>query len=111
MREHFAVTIPAGGYWPDQNGGHDVQAFKWLRVHHRTSTATEPVYCSLAGPPSSDPATFWEVYAPGQRRVRNVGGIHDAAADRLHFLNADAAAVTIWVEVADTPIIDVGPTD
>lgn len=111
MRSGWGFTLAGGAMWPDQQGGREAAPFKYIRVHHRTPTAIQPIICCLDGPPplngALDDDRTWDVFYPGERRVRNTGGVADPWTDDLHFLNLDANPVAIYVETSDTPIVDI----
>lgn len=107
MRNPFRITLPAGGRFPEGAQRQNFAPFRWLRVHHRTPVATAGVACTLDGTEPTGDGLDWEVFAPGERRVRNTGGKSDAPLGQFRLLNLDPVnAVQLLVEISDEPIVD-----
>lgn len=107
MRNPFRIQIAPGAVWPKDGQRTNFAEFRWLRVHHRTPTATAGVACAIDGTIPAGDGLDWEIFGPGERRVRNTGGKNDAPRRQFQLLNLDPVnQVTLLVETSDEPIVD-----
>lgn len=119
MRQFRAFNIPAGGRWPEGaggagGGGWELPPFNWIRIHHRSPTNTAGLVVSIDGSPISSETLdlAWDIWLPGESRVRNISGPDrhlERWPDALYLLNLDPVNRALGViEVADHPIVDIG---
>ena len=112
MRFSRPISVPAGGEWPNSEGGLALRRFRWLLVENRALYGSGlDVYVSLTDRSSAtDPSSWFLTVPAGTRRVRSIAGSKapEVEALKLRILNPGSAAVTCWVETDDEPIIDFG---
>jgi hypothetical protein len=114
VRQSFNIRLPAGKVWPQYEseqtgGGRQIKRYNWIRIHNR---GTVDLYVDTKGiPASNDLSEVWDIIAPGQLVVRNLGAMEDPEgwADELHIANVAgaAAAALALVEISDKPIVDI----
>ena len=108
MRKRQAITLAAGGRWPDAGGGFGVR-FNWVRVDNRGSNSVD---VALSGTPAAgDKIDTLLTVGAGKSRVFNVAGPKDADGtrtedwpDQINLVSA--SGTTVLLEVADHPIVD-----
>lgn len=98
------VTIAAGATWPDQEGRIYIPPFTWLHVQNRGAIGSgNDLTVSILGPAQGEkPDT---IVRAGTYVLQNIGGVHDPPATSLHITNTGAAAVDVFIQTADSPII------
>lgn len=107
MRKRKAITLAAGGRWPDAGGGFGVP-FNWIKVDNK---GAQSVDVSLAANPAAgDLASALFTVSAGKVRVMNVAGPHvpgqtqEDWPDELFLVST--TGTTVVLEVADHPIVD-----
>lgn len=113
MRQVYNFLLGPGQAWPESAGGRSVAPFRWIRVHNRVplgAAAGAAVVASVDGAVANDPLRYWDIFLPGERRVRNLRQEHDdGPAGELHFLNIDpvlSAVLRVETEL-DGSIVDI----
>lgn len=117
MRQYTGFLLPSGAVWPQSvagqagggsgGGGINFVRFNWVRIHNRGAS---DVIVDTAAIPQNLSNLYREIVYAGQRRVFNFGGDKDDWPQELHILNIGAVTTTIFVEIADSPIVDIGPS-
>ena len=114
MRQRYAVTLAAGGRWPDASagGGVNLPPFNWVKIDNKGSNAVDVGL--NANPTAGDKIDTLLTVKAAAVRVFNVGGPvppgsdHPDAGDswpqELHLVSA--SGTTLLVEISDHPIID-----
>lgn len=106
MRHRKAITLAAGGRWPDGDGGFGV-AFNWIKVDNKGSNAVD---LALSGTPTAgDKIDTLLTVAAGKCRVFNVAGPdagdgHTNWPDELRLVST--LGTSLVLEVDDHPIVD-----
>lgn len=107
MRRRQAIDIPAGGRWPDSEGGFDFgHRFSWALVENRGAAA---VVLATNQRVQADVHDYLRRIAAGERRVFNFGDETDPTEQlptELQFLSL-GGATTIYFEIANHPIVDI----
>ena len=114
MRQRYAVTLAAGGRWPDASagGGVNLPRFNWVKVDNKGSNAADVAL--NANPAAGDKIDTLLTVGAGKVRVFNVGGPHPPGSDHpdagdswpqeLHIVST--SGTTLLIEIADHPIVD-----
>lgn len=106
MRKRKAITLAAGGRWPDQEGGFGVP-FNWVKIDNRGSNAVD---FALSGTPTAgDKIDTLLTVGAGKCRVFNVAGPkggdeQEDWPDELKLIST--SGTTLELEIADHPIVD-----
>ena len=105
MRKRTAMTLAAGGRWPDAGGGFGVR-FNWIKVDNRGSNAVDVALS--ATPASADKIDTLCTVGAGKVRVFNVAGPKEQGdedwPDAVYLVSS--AGTTVVLEVSDCPIVD-----
>lgn len=110
MRKRFAVTLAAGGRWPDAQVGGVGFPFNWVKVDN--TGGSNPVSVGLnAGVQAGDVIdSLWTVNK-GHVRVFNVAGPKQPDGTNMEdwpnqLYLVSGSGTTVVIEVADHPIVD-----
>jgi hypothetical protein len=109
VRKRVAITLAAGGRWPDAGGGLGV-CFNWLKIDNRGSNAVDVALS--ATPTAGDKIDTLFTVGAGKVRCLNVAGPQRAqnAGDPDDWPDAvylvSASGTTLVLELADHPIVD-----
>lgn len=112
MRQRFALVLAAGGRWPGADGGHNLPQFNWAKVDNK---GTGSVDVSLnANPTAGDKVDTMLTVPAGVCRVFNVGGPKTGGSEDpsgsgswpQELFLVSAAGTTVYLEIADHPIVD-----
>jgi hypothetical protein len=113
VRSYYNFVLAAGQSWPEAFGGREMAPFKWIRVHNRGGAQITASLDSGLAAASGDLARIWDIWDPGDRRVRNVRGLKDppcgsgeGCIGELHIFNNGSVATTVYVETDMDPIVD-----
>lgn len=109
MRKRFAIVLAAGGRWPDGQTGGIGFPFNWLLVDNKGAAAVD---VSLnANPAAGDKIDVLFTVLNGRVRVKNVAGPKSSDGtnmedwpDQVYLVSA--TGTTVFLEVADHPIVD-----
>ena len=107
MRRQFLVAnLAAGQVWPDVTG--DLQevddGFSWVHIENR---GPADVVCGLSGKPTAALDGFDFFVPAGEELTKNIAGPHDPKALRLVVVNTGTVPTTLFIEVADAPIVSI----
>jgi len=109
VRKRFAVTLAAGGRWPDGQTGGIGFCFNWVKVDNKGSNAVD--LGLNAGPTAADKIDTYLTVGGGKSRVFNVAGPKNSDGtntedwpDQVYLVSA--SGTTLLLEVADHPIVD-----
>lgn len=108
MRKRLAITLAAGGRWPDSGGGFGVP-FNWILIDNKGSNSVD---VALSGTPTAgDKIDTLYTVGSGKVRVKNVAGPRSSDdqeqedwPDEVRLVSA--SGTTLVLEVADYPIVD-----
>ena len=112
MRRRYAVTLAAGGRWPDVGDSLSMPRFNWVKIDNKGSASVD---VSLnANPTAGDKIDTLFTVGNGKVRTLNVAGPHPPGSDHpdagegwpdiVHLVSA--SGTTVVVELADHPIVD-----
>ena len=109
MRKRFAVTLAAGGRWPDGQTGGIGFCFNWILVDNKGAAAVDVGL--NASPAAGDKIDTLFTVGAGKVRTKNVAGPKNADGsntedwpDQVYLVSA--TGTTLLLEVADHPICD-----
>lgn len=113
MRKRYAVTLAAGGRWPDIEDNVPRVPFNWVKIDNQGGS--NPVDFGLNAQPTGDKLG---TVNKGICRVFNVAGPHPPGSDSpdagegwptsIHLVSA--SGTTVLIEIADHPIVDMSFT-
>jgi hypothetical protein len=110
VRKRFAITLAAGGRWPDGQTGGIGFAFNWVKVDN--TGGSNPVSVGLnAGVQAGDVIDSLMTVSKAHVRVFNVAGPKNADGSNTEdwpnqVYLVSALGTTVILEVADHPIVD-----
>lgn len=109
MRKRFAITLAAGGRWPDGQTGGIGFPFNWVKVDNKGAAAVSVGLNAQVA--AGDAIDSYLTVVNGRVRVFNVAGpkLSDGSnmedwPDQVYLVSA--TGTTVLLEVADHPIVD-----